>query len=364
MPRPIGPPTQPEERGYRVKSIEVNAALKDQVAKVQVAQTFQNTSSRALEASFVFPLPYDGAVDSLTLLVDGKEYEAQLLPAGEARKTYEAIVRSNKDPALLEWLGTGMFKTSVFPVPPGAERKVTLRYTQLCRKSQGLTDFLFPLSTAKYTSGALDKLSVRISIDSSSPLASIYSPSHDVQIKRGDPRRAIVTYQASQTVPVNNLRLFFDTGEAGLGLSAVSYRPDDQDHGYFLLLASPEIKQAERQATPKTVLFVVDRSGSMTGKKLEQAKGALKFVLDNLNEQDTFNIVAYDTEIEAFRPELQKYNEESRRAALGFVEGIFAGGSTNIEGALKRALGMLEDSSRPSYVLFLTDGLPTRGRDG
>ena len=70
------------------------------------------------------------------------------------------------------------------------------------------------------------------------------------------------------------------------------------------------------------MLFVLDRSGSMSGKKIEQAKNALKFVLNNLREGDTFNIVAYDSEVETFRPEMQKYNDETRKAALGFVEGI------------------------------------------
>ena len=106
----------------------------------------------------MFPLPYDGAIDQLTLLVDGKEYEAKLLSKEEARRRYEEIVRKNRDPALLEWVGTGMFQTSVFPIPPGAKRTVTLRYSQLCRKSYGLTDFIFPLSTAKYTCEPLDKL--------------------------------------------------------------------------------------------------------------------------------------------------------------------------------------------------------------
>jgi Ca-activated chloride channel family protein len=99
----------------------------------------------------------------------------------------------------------------------------------------------------------------------------------------------------------------------------------------------------------------------MSGEKIEQAKGAAKFVLNNLREGDLFNIVAYDSEIETFRPELEKFNDDTRKAALGFVEGLYAGGSTNIDGALKRALNMLADNKRPTYVLFLTDGLPTTG---
>jgi Ca-activated chloride channel homolog len=69
------------------------------------------------------------------------------------------------------------------------------------------------------------------------------------------------------------------------------------------------------------VIFVVDRSGSMSGKKMEQARDALKFVLNNLREKDTFNIVAYDSSVESFRPELQRYDDKTRQAALGFIEG-------------------------------------------
>ena len=142
------PPPQPPMT-YKIKELSVQARVQDQVGRVQVSQSFVNTGSRQMEVSFVFPLPYDGAVDQLTFMVDGKEYPAKLLPAAEARSVYEGYVRRNQDPALLEWIGTWMFKTSVFPVPPGAERKVTLRYNQLLRKDGRVTDFLFPLSTAK-----------------------------------------------------------------------------------------------------------------------------------------------------------------------------------------------------------------------
>ena len=74
-----------------------------------------------------------------------------------------------------------------------------------------------------------------------------------------------------------------------------------------------------------------------------------------------FNIIAYDSAVESFRPELQRYNDQTRNEALGFIEGIYAGGSTNIDGALQTALAQLQDGSRPNYIVFLTDGLPTAG---
>ncbi len=366
LPRPIPwphPLPQPPA-SYKIDALEVHADLDDQIARVQVSQTFQNTGSQTMEVCFVFPLPYDGAIDQLTLLVDGKEYEARLLSKEEARRRYEEIVHKNRDPALLEWIGTGMFQTSVFPIPAGAKRTVTLRYSQLCRKNYGLTDFIFPLSTAKYTCEPLEKLTIRLSVESREPIKNVYSATHSVKIDRPDNTHAVVTYEATKTVPGEDFRLFFDSGEGSVGANLVSYRPDDDQDGYFLLLASPEIKAADDQPVSKTVVFVVDRSGSMSGEKIEQAKGAARFVLNNLREGDLFNVVAYDSEIAAFRPELQRFNDETRAAALGFVDGLYAGGSTDIDGALKRALGMLADSSRPTYVLFLTDGLPTAGETG
>ncbi len=361
LPRPIiGPRPQPPV-SYKIKEISVRARVQDQVARTQVSQSFVNTGSRQMEVSFVFPLPYDGAIDRLTFMVDGKEYDAQLMTREEARRIYEGYVRRNQDPALLEWMGTGMFQTSVFPIPPGQERTVTLRYTQLLRKDENLTDFLFPLSTAKYTSHALEKLSFDVSIESSAKIKSVYSPTHDVDVKRDDDTHAVVSFVAHNQIPATDFRLFFDTAESQVGASVVSYWPEGEADGYFLLLASPEIKSATGTQQRKNSIFVIDRSGSMNGKKIEQAKEALRFVINNLQEGDLFNIIAYDSDVESFRPELQRYNDETRQQALGFVNGIFAGGSTNIDAALSTAMSMIQDQAQPNYVVFLTDGKPTVG---
>ena len=364
-PQPI-PRPEPVPVSYKIDALEVDARLADQVAKVQVSQSFVNTGSRQMEVSFIFPLPYDGAIDRMTLLVNGKEMPAKLLNAEDARRAYEEIVRKNRDPALLEWIGTGMFKTSVFPVPPGAKRTVSLRYVQLCRKQEGMTDLLLPLSTAKYTSQPVEKISFRVSVESQEDIKNIYSPTHAVEIKRPDDRHALVSYTAKEQVPASDFRLLYDIGRGKVSMRVLAYRPDKgapgtagQD-GYFLLLASPEIK-AGNERPKKTVLLVMDRSGSMSGQKIEQVRGALKHVLNNLREGDLFNIIAFDSEVESFRPELQRYNDKTRREALGFAEGLYAGGSTNINEALRVSLGQLNDAGRPSYVVFLTDGLPTVG---
>lgn len=361
LPRPILRPRPEPTAHYRVKEVEIAARIEGQTAVVRVDQTFVNEGDRQIEAQFVFPVPREAAVEELTLMIDGKEHPARLLPASEARGRYEEIVRKSRDPALMEWLDWGMVQTSLFPIPPGAQRTVSLKYTVLCRSDAGVVEFLAPLRGARYSCGAVERLRVSVSLVGAEPLKNLYSPSHDVTIERSGERRAEVVFEAKNVVPESDFRLFFDYANDPLSARLLSHRPTGEADGYFLLLASPQIDAADAPVQPKTVVFVLDRSGSMAGKKIEQAQAALKFVLGNLREGDLFNIVAYDSVVDSYQPELQRYDAASGADARRYVDSIRAGGGTNIHDALSTALAAAGDSQRPTYVVFLTDGLPTAG---
>jgi len=351
----------PIARSFEVREVSIDARVRDQVAEVQISQTFHNPGSFELESEFLFPLPEDGAIQNFVLMVDGKELTGRLLPKEEARKIFEEIVRTKRDPALLEYMGRGLFRTSVFPIPPGADRKVTMRYTQLCRRDRDVVEFTYPLATQKFTAKPIGRLAINAQLYSKEPIKSLYSPSHDAEIRRSGDHDASVKFEARNVVPSKDFRMIYTLAEGAIGATVLSYRPSEGDDGYFLLLASPDVRKADEKPQPKTVIFVLDRSGSMSGKKIEQARNALKFVLENLRDDDLFNIVVYDDRVETYKPELQRYSRESRSDAVRFVENIQPGGSTNIADALKSALGQVKEESRPSYVIFLTDGLPTAG---
>lgn len=361
-PRPPVPRPVPSFADYHVRTVDVQAAVKDQVAKVQVSQVFKNTGGVVLEAQFFFPLPEDAAISGLTLLVDGTELTGKLLKKEDARRIYEEIVRRRQDPALLEYMGQGVFQTSVFPIPPNAERTVEIRYTQLLKKDNGLVDLMLPLGTTKHSTKPIDTLNVTVRVDAAEAIKTIYSPTHQLDIHRPDNTHATCKMTLSGVSRPDDFRLFYGTASGIVGTSVLTYKPSETEDGYFLLLASPEVKPpANAVASDRTLLFVFDKSGSMGGKKIEQAKEALKFLINQLKPTDTFNIIAYDSNIESFRPELQRGDDATVKAALSFADGLYAGGSTHIDGALQTALRMLVDPRRPTYVLFLTDGLPTVG---
>ena len=356
MPRPV-----PIRADCKIRSVEVHADILDQAAKVRVVQVFQNPSPVPMEAQVLFPLPEGAAVSALTLLVDGKEMTGRILSKEDARRIYEEIVRRRRDPALLEYMGRDLFQTSVFPVPPGGESTVQIRYSQLLKKDRGLIDFLLPLGTAKHSARPVEDFSVTVSITAAAPIRTVYSPTHHVDIRRPDATHAVCKLALHNVANPDDLRLLYSSEAGPVGLNVISYKPDDKEDGYFVLLASPDTSAGHTPKIAKTVVFLCDRSGSMSGKKIEQAKAALQFLLRQLEPGDTFNIVAYDSEVESFRPELQRADAATVRAALAWVDGLYAGGGTNIDGALRTGLRMLNDASRPNYLLFLTDGQPTVG---
>ncbi len=160
-------PVRPEHRvrgEWAVKYHHVDITVRDQVASVTIDQEFVNTGSAAIEVEYLFPVPPDAAIDSMTLSVDGKEFAAKLLKADEARKIYEDIVRRKKDPALLEYVGFGLYKTSAFPLEPGKPAKVIVHYTSVCKKDRDLVEVWYPLNTEKFSAKAIEDVKVTVDI--------------------------------------------------------------------------------------------------------------------------------------------------------------------------------------------------------
>lgn len=346
---------------YEVLDIHVDAVLKDQLAEITVTQTIQNPGNRSLEVQILFPLPNDGVVQSFMMMVDGQEVPGQLMPKDEARRIYEEIVNSRKDPALMEYVGYGLFKTSVFPIPVGAQRKLTIRYSQLCSKQSDLISFAYPFGTQRFSAKPLRTMSLNLRIIAGSDIKNIYSPTDDVSVKRDGNRNASVTMQQTNVLPDHDFKLMYSQANGDVGVSLLTYKPTIEDNGYFMLMASPSFSEPNAKPLPKNVVFVIDRSGSMSGKKIEQSRNALEFVLKNLREEDRFNIVIYDDRIESFSNEMLPCNKKNLDEAIKYVRMISAAGGTNIHDALSKGLSYFTHNETPNYLIFLTDGVPTSG---
>ena len=344
-------------RSLAIKYHRVTVDIENQVATTHVDQVFLNETGYDLEGQYIFPVPHGAAISHFAMWVDGSKLEAQILDKDEARSIYEEIVRERRDPALLEYVGRSAFRASIYPIPAHGEKRVEIEYSEVLPLDHDMIRYVYPLNTEKFSSRPLQDVSISVRVSSRRTIGGLYSPSHELQIDRVSDYQADLKYHDANVTPDKDFELLFSVGSDDLGINVISYREADDD-GFFLMLVSPPRLASQRQAIPKDVLLVLDTSGSMRGAKLAQAKRAAKYVLENLNREDRFGIVAFSSGAHIYAKQLSDIHHAE--SALSFIDDLTAGGGTNIDLAFQEALRHAR-LSRPQVVLFLTDGLATEG---
>jgi Ca-activated chloride channel family protein len=372
-PFPPGPPVMPVPPvpgPIQIDQYAVQVRIDGPSAQVWVTQRFHNNSGQTVEGRFTFPLPPDAVVGDLQMKVDDQVLEGRLLPADEARAIYEQIVRQQRDPALLQYVGQGLFQTNVFPIPPGATRTLQFQYSQLVEQQEGLYHFRFPLRAQQAGVGAAAQVELEVELVNQPGLRTLYSPNSTARIERTGADSALVQMESEQTEPMqgelpSSFDLYWGVSGEAIGLNLLSYRPAGED-GFFVMLASPDVAAETTEIVDRDIVVVLDVSGSMEGEKMVQAREAAAYVVDHLNPNDRFAMVSFSTGVRLWSNQLEAMSAEARADAQEWIKRLDAGGSTDINRALLEAMALLSasseaDSARPAYILFLTDGLPTQG---
>ena len=354
------PPRRPQFAPLKIERHHVTISIDNQLATTKIDQIFANPNRFQLEGTYLFPLPDDAAVSDFALYIDGERVKGELLPKDKARKIYEGIVRRSQDPALLEYIGRRAFQARVFPIPPNGERRIQLEYSQIVSVDAGLAKYTYPLRTEKFTDQPVESLAISMEIESRHAIKAIYSPSHDVEVVRKNDHRAKISYEDSNVKADRDFVFYYSLSDDDFGIDLIAHRNDEDKDGYFMLLISPKYETKKSEIIEKDFIFVLDRSGSMRGEKIGQAKEALRFCVRNLNDGDRFNLILFSTDVETFSDELVEVKGE-REKALAFIDEIESLGGTNINDALLSALKEKPDPKRPRIIIFLTDGMPTVG---
>ena len=351
----------PEPRAdLAIKYHRVNVEITDQATTTEIDQVFLNEARFDVEGTYIFPIPKGASFSALSMYVDGKPLEAEILEADEARRIYEEIVRKRIDPALLEYVGQGAYRARIYPIPGKGEKRVQLSYDEVLEHDNGVCRYRYPLNTEKFSSKPLEDVSVSIDLRSSAPIKSVYSPSHKIAVEKIDDHHVKVIYAEENVRPEEDFVLYYSLSDDEVGIHLLTYLESAADDpGFYMLLASPKAEIEERQIAKKRMIFLLDTSGSMSGEKIDQAKEALKFALNHLNEGDEFNIVDYSTDVRIFSKEPLPANADNVSPALNYVDKLQANGGTNINRALLTGLGFLQDDDFTNMAVFLTDGKPT-----
>lgn len=346
---------------FYVKNLRVSTVINDAVAETTVEQTFVNSASSQLEATYLYPLPAGANPTGFSMTSGDKTMEPRILTKEEASRVYEGYVRRYRDPALLEYVGRGLVKVSVFPVPAQGERTIRMRYTEVIRTENGMHKYVYPLSTSRFGARPVGVATVNIKLQTSSPIKNVYSPTHDLSVRHEEESRATASWEAVNDTSDRDLALYFSTSNDDIGLSMLTYKSGDRD-GYFMLLASPRVAVPRERILPKEIVFVLDRTGSMSGPKIEQARKSLLYCLNSLHPSDRFDLITFNESPDTLYKTLVPATADNVAKARRFVDNIEAAGGTNIDEALRSATKLLRDEAGAGkMIVFLTDGLPTVG---
>ena len=360
----------------------IKISIKNQLATTKIDQTFVNPNSFEVNGMYLFPVPDDAVVSKLALSVDGKSVNGELLSQEQAHQIYRNSARYGGNRAILEHIGTRAFAVEVPRIPASSERRIQFEYSQIIPADSDLTKYTYPLSLAKSASAPIRNLHIEMEVESEEELRTVYSPSHEVTIDRKNDRHVLVSYEGTDVDPDDDFLCYYAVSDENFGITLLTHRADEKEDGYFMLLVSPKYEMKQTEIVEKDFVFVLDRSGSMARRKVEQAKAALRYCVQNLNDGDRFNLILFNTDITSLVDKLNRGEEwfgdkrwrdsatlsnklinvkDGREKAFAFIEGIDGRGGTNINDSLLTALAERPDPKRPRIIVFLTDGQPTVG---
>ncbi|GBD93281.1 von Willebrand factor type A domain protein [bacterium BMS3Abin05] len=344
----------------------IRFSVTDQAGTVILEQFWKNPSDHTIEGKMLFPLPPGAQVTHFEMTIDDSVYSGKLYERNEARQIYEDIVRRLHDPGLLEFLNHNLFRTRLFPIPAHKTRRIQLKYQTVFPLDQGQVTIQLPLFMQKrrWLPGGkimpVGRFVLTGTIRSKTPVKNAYSPDPDVEIlQKSDHKLTVSLEKEFSAWKEKSFRLVYALQKNPVGLSLLTFRQPEKP-GYFLLLISPAFEWKKQKPLPTDFVFLLDRSGSMSGEKIVQAKAALKFCLNHLKRGDRFGLVTFSSEVQMFRPELLPV-KKWRKKALQFLDSIDARGGTNIYGALAALKKFRQNPDRTMEIIFLTDGKPTVG---
>ncbi|MAO20856.1 MAG: hypothetical protein CMJ35_03850 [Phycisphaerae bacterium] len=343
-----------------VKAVDVDVRITDTLATTEMKVTVENHGSSTTQAQLVLPVPAGATIRTFGIDGIGEEPTAQLLPREEATRRYHEIVRSMVDPGLLEFVGSALIQSSVFPVNPGESRTMTIVYEQSLDAHKGRVEYVLPRSASLASSAV--QWSIDIEVESSGAMGPVFSPSHPIVTKPVTDRLMRVGVpMLSEPGP---FRMYAMLGSGQEATALLYPDADDPDSGYFMFVADAPTIDKTQQQIKREITIVIDRSGSMGGEKIIQARESAKQIVQGMAMGEFVRVIDYAGDVRSFSDQPVELTPDSIKQVVAYIENIQARGGTNLHGALVEALRSDATPDTLPMVLFLTDGLATVGVTG
>ncbi len=382
-----------------LKHTDVQADIAGFIARITLTQEFTNPFDSPIEAVYTFPMSERAAVDSMTMSIGDRVIKGLIKEREEARKIYEKARDEGKAASLLDQERPNIFTQSVANIMPGDTIRITISYVETLVYDGGEYTFAFPMTVGpRYIPGQITPspddaiesdvetglkpgpastdqvpdssritppitpegtraghdIALTVKLDAGVPLQDIRSDLHEVDIQREGDTKAVVALKNKAEIPNRDFILKYKV--AGEKVADAALVHASERGGFVTLILQPPARTAPEEVLPKELLFVIDKSGSMTGFPIEKAKKAMRLCIEQMNPNDTFNLVSFSGGLgECFEKPVPN-TEENRKKALDYLANLEGGGGTEMMAAIQKALEGQDDPERLRVVCFMTDG--------
>ncbi|MFC4255193.1 marine proteobacterial sortase target protein [Croceibacterium xixiisoli] len=361
---------------------DMDVTVTGQILRVRVTQAFRNTSNEWMEATYLYPLPDDGAVDTLNMVVGQRVIVGKIAEREEARQIYDQARSEGRKAGLVESSRPNLFRNSVANIGPGETVLVSIEYQAPVRQLAGefalrlplvvgpryvpphtLTDGAARADAAQVTAplaspalgNSLNPVSITVHLAPGFVPANIISPYHRISVADAGAQARTITLAAGEEPADRDFELRWRSASADPTLGLFRQTLGGQD--YVMAAITPQAEVEAGKLPPREMIFVIDNSGSMSGGSMEAAKESLLHALTTLRPEDRFNIIRFDDTLTALFDHATLASAEQVALARRFTEDLKATGGTEMLPALRTAL----TDDRPTdkalrQVIFLTDG--------
>lgn len=349
----------------KLTGTKIETSVQLQISITKTSQTFYNNLGNDKTVAYAFPLPDGASGIGLKWKLNGEWHTAPISPTPQDTSLPGGTMNSN----LRTYLGA---KPMFFSIPDQVKRDSTLivemTYVQFLKYDFGSVFYNYQNDYRLIQNQTIESQELSFNLTSPRTIDSIRLVSLNplTQLTNNGNSATVISNQYS-AVPSVDFKIKYSLNLNELGLYSYSTMiPDtllpDTLGGFFMFIAEPN-PGTTADIIKKVFTLVLDRSGSMSGTKIIQAKNAASFIVNNLNAGDKFNIIDFETYVYQFRNRHVLYTPQSRDSALQYVASISAGGSTNISGAFSSAVPQFNaaNDSTANIIIFLTDGMPTVG---
>ncbi|TET21385.1 MAG: VWA domain-containing protein [Candidatus Stahlbacteria bacterium] len=375
-----------------LKHTDVDAYVTGYIARVNVTQHFTNPYKEPIEAVYVFPLPENAAVDAMTMKIGERVIKGVIKKREEAREIYEQAIQQGKTASLLEQERPNIFTQTVGNIMPGDDIYIEISYVQDLAYDHGSYEYTFPMVVGprfipgeptgskqgggwaedteevpdasritppvlkpEYRSG--HDISLKLTVDAGVPIQNFSCPSHDIDQQVKGESQVVVQIKKGDQIPNKDFIFRYDVAGSKPEYALLTHSREAGD-GYFMLMIQPKASFKIAEITPRELVFVVDRSGSMSGFPIQKVKETMKLCVENLHPDDYFQVIAFSYSAERFAPSPVPNTPENVKKAIAYIESLDGSGGTEMLTGVNEALSVDRDPARKRrrFVLFMSDG--------